>query len=226
MLFLSGQAGYTGDLSARQAQAVLELAASSALQSPDQGRQMTIRDNASTPLLVLLCLSADIARGSFSNRDKSASLMHKHVKTRLFKTLFYYTGAHSGDLEWVMSLGFGFEDGQVFINLHHFWPWPFTGMFFKTSCWHSSVWFPSNYPSQNRFTSCFSREALLALSSSEKGKLKASSLVFRMPGRWCIKNHHSKSMEQKLRKILVIKVRNERGNCPIINRAWSSSLLI
>lgn len=98
--------------------------------------------------------------------------------------------------------------------------------FFKTSCWHSSVWFPSNHPSQNRFTSCFSREALLALSSSEKGKLKASSLVFRMPGRWCIKNHHSKSMEQKLRKILVIKVRNERGNCPIINRAWSSSLLI
>lgn len=28
-----------------------------------------------------------------------------------------------------MSLGFGFEDGQVFIKLHHFWPWPFAFMF-------------------------------------------------------------------------------------------------
>ena len=90
-----------------------------------------LEKRASMPIPLLVSLSADIARGSFSDRDKSASQMHKHVKTRLFKTLFYYTGACSSDQEWVMSLGFRFEDGQVFINLHHFWPWPFTVMFFN-----------------------------------------------------------------------------------------------
>lgn len=90
-----------------------------------------LETRASMPIPLLLSLSADIARGSFSDRDKSAPQMHKHVKMRLFKTLFYYTGACSSDQEWVMSLGFGFEDGQVFINLHHFWPWPFTVMFFN-----------------------------------------------------------------------------------------------
>lgn len=125
------------------------------------GRQLPIRNKSLPARPILVSLSADIARGSFSDRDKSASQMHKHVKTRLFKTLFYYTGACSSDQEWLMSLGFGFEDGQVFIKLHHFWPWPFAFMFLNF-CWHRPYWSPSNYPSQNRFTSCFSREVLLA----------------------------------------------------------------
>lgn len=86
--------------------------------------------------------------------------------------LFYYTGAWSSDQEWLMSLGFGFEDGQVFIKLHHFWPWPFAFMFLNF-CWHRPYWSPSNYPSQNRFTSCFSREVLLALSSGERKAQRA-----------------------------------------------------
>lgn len=92
MLSASGVAQYT--------QVVSELAPSNALLPLNPGRQMTIRDKSlhayPTPGL---SLSADTARGSFSDRDKSASQVHKHVKMRLFKTLFYYTGACSSDQE-------------------------------------------------------------------------------------------------------------------------------
>lgn len=229
MLLINGKAGYAGDQSTRPAQAVSELAPLKPCSLLTRADRWPLETRAYMPIPLLVFLSADIARGSFSDRDKGASLMHKHVKTRLLKTLFYYTGACSSDLEWVMSLGFGFEDGQVFINLHHFWPWPFTVMFFIFFCWHSSDWSPSNYPSQIVFTSYFSREVLLALSSSEKGKLKEPNLVFsqRMPCHWCIKNNHSRSLEQKQRKIRNKgdKIRNERGDSSTINRIQDSLLI-
>lgn len=113
-------------------------------------------------------------RVAFKHRDNKASQVHKHVKTRLFKTLFYYIGACNTDLEWMMSLGFSFRVTNLSLIYITFCPRPFT-VIFSTFLWHSPAWFLSSWPSHNRFSSLFSREVLLALSSGGELKQKFSS---------------------------------------------------